>query len=116
MSRWKILHGVQHSPLELLREISNLKARGLRLARSQRRSISPSVRRCILNLLTHGEDAACAVEKGRIPLSSQCRSLTLTRAGIQQGTMRGIRRQDLTGRKLLYRQAHHELRKPKGSA
>ena len=106
----------QHSPLELLREISNLKARGYKASQIAKKiDLAISYVVGILNLLTHGEERLlCAVEKGRIPLSVAMQIADADEAGIQQALCAAYEDKTLRGRKLLTVRRIIELRKAKG--
>lgn len=69
----------QHSPVELLREISNLKTRGYNTTEIAKKiDLAKSYVSGISHLLDHGEDRLlAAVEKGRI--RSRCKLPTRTR-------------------------------------
>ena len=108
----------QHSPLELLREISNLKARGYKTSQIAKKiDLAETYVAGILNLLAHGEERLlCAVEKGRIPLSVAMQIANADEAGIQQALCDAYEDKTLRGRKLLTVGASSTRAKPKGSA
>lgn len=106
----------QHSPLELLREISNLKSRGYKTSQIAKKiDLTHSYVVGISNLLAHGEERLLyAVEKGRIPLSVAMQIAGTDEAGIQQALCAAYEDNTLRGRKLLTVKRIIELRKAKG--
>jgi len=105
----------RHSPLELLREIGNLKARGYRPGQiAEKTDLSDTYVAGITNLLAHGEERLlCAVEKGRIPLSVAIQIANADEAGIQQVLCEAYEGHTLRGRKLLAVRRIIELRNAK---
>jgi hypothetical protein len=71
----------QIRPLELLREIDNLKSRGYSTAEIAKKiDVTKSYVGGIVHLLRNGEERLLyAVEKGRVPCQLQCKSPTRTR-------------------------------------
>jgi ParB family chromosome partitioning protein len=106
----------QHSPIELLREISNLKSRGYNTAEIARKiDLAKSYVVGIAHLLDHGEERLlAAVEKGRIPLSVAMQIANSDEAGIQRALCEAYEDKTLRGRKLLTVRKIIEQRKSKG--
>jgi ParB family chromosome partitioning protein len=106
----------RHSPLELLREIGNLKGRGYRPGQiAEKIDLSDTYVAGITNLLEHGEERLLsAVEKGRIPLSVAIQIANADEANIQQVLCEAYEGHTLRGRKLIAVRRIIELRKAKG--
>ena len=104
------------SPVELLREINNLRARGYNTAEIAKKiDLAKSYVSGIGHLLDHGEDRLlAAVEKGRIPLSVAMQISTSDEAGIQQALCDAYEDKTLRGRKLLIVRRIVEQRKANG--
>ncbi|MCL4850296.1 MAG: ParB N-terminal domain-containing protein [Bryobacteraceae bacterium] len=106
----------QHSPVELLREISNLKSRGYNTTEIAKKiDLTKSYVVGIAHLLDHGEERLLsAVEKGRIPLSVAMEIANSDEAGIQKALCEAYEDKTLRGRKLLAVRRIIEQRKSKG--
>jgi ParB family transcriptional regulator, chromosome partitioning protein len=106
----------QHSPVELLREISNLKARGYSTTEIAKKiDLAKSYVSGISHLLDHGEDRLlAAVEKGRIPLSVAMQIANSDEAGMQRILCEAYEDKTLRGQKLLAVRRIIEQRKSKG--
>ncbi len=104
------------SPVELLREINNLRARGYNTGEIAKKiDLAKSYVSGIGHLLDHGEDRLlAAVEKGRIPLSVAMQISTSDEAGIQQALCDAYEDKTLRGRKLLIVRRIVEQRKANG--
>jgi ParB family transcriptional regulator, chromosome partitioning protein len=91
------------SPVELLREISNLKTRGYNSSEIAKKiDHAKSYVSGVIHLLDHGEERLLsAVEKGRIPLSVAMQISDADEAGIQQALCDAYEDKTLRGRKLL---------------
>lgn len=105
-----------HSPLELLREISKLKSRGYKTRQIAKKiDLTETYVAGICNLLAHGEERLlCAVEKGRIPLSVAMQIANSDEAGVQQALCEAYEGNALRGRKLQTVRRIIDLRKAKG--
>jgi ParB family chromosome partitioning protein len=105
-----------HAPLELMREINNLKSRGYNTTDIAKKiDLAKSYVIGIAHLLDHGEDRLlAAVDKGRIPLSVAMQISTSDDAGIQQALCDAYENKTLRGRKLLTVRKIIEQRKTKG--
>src|ERR1700692_2169591 len=92
----------RHSPLELLREIGNLRTRGYSVADIAKKiDLSRNYVSGIVHLLDHGEDRLiAAVEKGRIPLSVAIQISNADEAGVQRALSEAYDDQTLRGKKL----------------
>lgn len=92
-----------HSPVELLREVSTLKARGYGTAEIAKKiDLAKSYVTGICHLLEKGEERLlAAVEKGRIPVSVAMQISDADEAGIQQALCDAYEDKTLRGRKLL---------------
>ncbi len=106
----------QMRPLELLREISNLKTRGYSSAEIAKKiDVDRSYVTGIAHLLKNGEERLLnAVEKGRIPLSVAIQIANADDEGIQQALCQAYEEKTLRGRRLLTVRRIIELRKTKG--
>lgn len=104
------------SPVELFREISNLKARGYSTAEIAKKiDMTKTYVVGIAHLLDHGEDRLlAAVEKGRIPLSVAMQISDSDETGIQQALCDAYEDKTLRGRKLLAVRRLVEERKANG--
>ena len=105
-----------HAPLELMREINNLKSRGYNTTDIAKKiDLAKSSVIGIAHLLDHGEDRLlAAVDKGRIPLYVAMQISTSDDAGIQQALCDAYENKTLRGRKLLTVRKIIEQRKTKG--
>ena len=90
------------SPVELMREVSNLKARGYNAVQiSQKIDMAKSYITGICHLLEHGEERLlAAVDKGRLPLSVAMQIANSDEEGIQKALCEAYEGQSLRGRKL----------------
>jgi ParB family chromosome partitioning protein len=106
----------QHAPLELMREINNLKSRGYNTTEIAKKiDLAKSYVIGISHLLDHGEERLlAAVEKGRIPLSVAMQISNSDEAGIQQALCDAYENKTLRGRKLLTVRKIIEQRKARG--
>ena len=106
----------QPAPLELMREINNLKSRGYNTTDIAKKiDLAKSYVIGIAHLLDHGEERLlAAVDKGRIPLSVAMQISTSDDAGIQQALCDAYENKALRGRKLLTVRKIIEQRKAKG--
>ena len=106
----------QVSPLELLREISNLKSRGYSNSEIAKKiDVKKPYVAGIVHLLKHGEERLLvAVEKGRIPLSIAIQIATATEDEIQRSLCQAYEEKTLRGRKLITVKRIIELRKTNG--
>lgn len=93
----------QLRPLELLREISSLKARGYGTVEIAKKiDVHKSYVAGITHLLKNGEERLItAVEKGRIPLSVAMQIANADEEGIQRALCQAYEDKTLRGRKLL---------------
>ena len=106
----------QIRPLELLREISNLKTRGYSTTDiANKIDVHKTHVTGIIHLLKNGEERLIyAVEKGRIPLSVAMQIANADEDGIQQALCQAYEEKTLRGRKLLTVRRIIELRKANG--
>jgi ParB family chromosome partitioning protein len=106
----------QIRPLELLREISNLRTRGYSTADIAKKiDVHKSYVGGITHLLKNGEERLLsAVEKGRMPLSVAMQIADADEDGIQQALCQAYEDKTLRGRKLLTVRRIIELRKANG--
>jgi ParB family chromosome partitioning protein len=106
----------QIRPLELLREISNLRTRGYSPTDIARKiDVHRTYVAGIIHLLKNGEERLLlAVEKGRVPLSVAIQIANADEEGIQQALCQAYEEKTLRGRKLLTVRRIVELRKMKG--
>jgi ParB family chromosome partitioning protein len=105
-----------HSPVELLREISTLKARGYSTTEIAKKiDLGKSYVAGICHLLDHGEERLlAAVDKGRVPVSVAMQISDADEAGIQQALCDAYEDKTLRGRKLLTVRRLIEQRKMNG--
>jgi ParB family chromosome partitioning protein len=106
----------QHSPVELLGEISKLKSRGYSTTEIAKKiDLAQSYVIGISHLLEHGEERLlAAVEKNRIPLSVAMQIANSDEQGIQRVLCDAYEDKTLRGRKLLAVRRIIEQRKSKG--
>jgi ParB family transcriptional regulator, chromosome partitioning protein len=105
-----------HSPVELLREISGLKSRGYNTTEIAKKiDLAKSYVIAIVHLLDHGEERLlAAVEKGRIPVSVAMQIADTDEAGVQRALADAYEDKTLRGRKLLTVRRIVEHRKTNG--
>ena len=105
-----------HSPVELLREITTLKARGYNTTEIAKKiDLAKSYVAGICHLLDHGEERLlAAVDKGRVPVSVAMQISNADEAGIQQALCDAYEDKTLRGRKLLTVRRLIEQRKANG--
>ena len=105
-------------PLELLREISNLKSRGYSTADIARKiDIHKTYVAGITHLLKHGEERLLtAVDKGRVPLSVAMQISVADDDGIQKALHQAYEDKTLRGRRLLTVRRIVEMRKNHGKS
>jgi ParB family chromosome partitioning protein len=106
----------QRSPVELLREVTTLKARGYTVADiAEKIDMAKSYIGGICHLLDHGEERLlAAVDKGKLPLSVAMLIANADEAGIQNALCEAYEDQSLRGRKLLTIRKIIEQRTAKG--
>jgi ParB family chromosome partitioning protein len=106
----------QIRPLELLREIDSLKARGYNTTEIAKKiDVTKSYVVGIAHLLKNGEERLLhAVDKGRIPLSVAMQIADADEEGIQRALCQAYEDKTLRGRKLLTVRRIIELRKANG--
>jgi ParB family chromosome partitioning protein len=106
----------QIRPLELMREISNLKSRGYTTVQiAQKIDVHKTYVAGIIQLLKNGEERLLyAVDKGRVPLSVAMQIATTDEEGIQKALHQAYEDKTLRGRKLLTVRRVIELRKANG--
>ena len=106
------------SPVELLKEINNLKSRGYANKEIAKKiDLAMSYVNGVVHLLQHGEERLLtAVEKGRIPLSVAMQISNADEAGIQDALCAAYEDKTLRGRKLLTVRKIVEQRKNKGKS
>jgi ParB family chromosome partitioning protein len=106
----------QLRPVELLREISSLKARGYTTAEiAQKIDVHKSYIAGITHLLKNGEERLLnAVERGRVPLSVAIQIANADEEGLQRALHQAYEDKTLRGRKLLTVRRIIELRKTNG--
>jgi ParB family transcriptional regulator, chromosome partitioning protein len=106
----------QIRPLELLREISNLRTRGYSPTDIAKKiDVHRSYVTGIIHLLKNGEERLLlAVEKGRIPLSVAIEIANADEDGIQKALCQAYEEKTLRGRRLLTVRRIIEIRKTKG--
>src|SRR6185312_3670508 len=104
------------APIELMREISSLKARGYNVKEiSQKIDMAKSYVTGICHLLEHGEERLlAAVDKGRLPVSVAMQIANSDEDGIQPALCEAYEDQSLRGRKLHMIRSIIEQRKEKG--
>lgn len=108
----------QHRPLELLREITNLKARGYSTQEiAQKIDVHKTYVSCIAQLIKKGEERLLhAVEKGRVPLSVAMQIANTDEEGIQKALHQAYEDKTLRGRKLLTVRRIIEMRNANGKS
>lgn len=106
----------QQRPLELLREITNLKSRGYTTAEIAKKiDVAKSYVTAVVHLLKKGEERLLyAVEKGRIPLSVAIQIADADEEGLQRALCQAYEDKTLRGRKLLTVRRLIEMRKVNG--
>ena len=106
----------QIRPLELLREVNNLKSRGYSTSEIAKKiDVTKPYVSGIIHLLKNGEERLLyAVEKGRIPLSVAMQIADTDEEGIQRALCQAYEEKTLHGRKLLTVRRIIELRKAIG--
>jgi ParB family chromosome partitioning protein len=106
----------QQRPLELLREITNLKAKGYTTAEIAKKiDVAKSYVTAVVHLLKKGEERLiCAVEKRRIPLSVAMQIADADEEGLQRALCQAYEDKTLRGRKLLTVRRIIEMRKANG--
>ena len=106
----------QIRPLELLREINNLKSRGYSTGEIAKKiDVTKSYVGGIVHLLKNGEERLLyAVEKGRIPLSVAMQIADTDEEGVQKALCQAYEEKTLRGRKLLTVRRIIEMRKAIG--
>ena len=106
----------RHSPLELLREIGNLRTRGYSVAEIAKKiDLSRNYVSGIVHLLDHGEERLlAAVDKGRIPLSVAIEVSNADEAGVQRALCEAYEDQTLRGKKLFLVRRIIDQRKTSG--
>jgi ParB family transcriptional regulator, chromosome partitioning protein len=106
----------QIRPVELLREIGNLKTRGYSTNDiANKIDVHKSYVTGIIHLLKNGEERLLnAVEKGRIPLSVAIQIANADDDGIQQALCQAYEEKTLRGRRLLTVRRIIEVRKANG--
>jgi ParB family transcriptional regulator, chromosome partitioning protein len=106
----------QQRPLELLREITNLKSRGYNTAEIAKKiDVAKSYVTAVVHLLKKGEERLLyAVEKGRIPLSVAIQIADADEEGLQRALCQAYEDKTLRGRKLLTVRRIIEMRKTNG--
>jgi len=92
----------RHTPVELLREIGNLRSRGYSVADIAKKiDLSRNYVSGIVHLLDHGEERlVTAVEKGKIPLSVAVQISNSDDIGVQRALSEAYDDQTLRGKKL----------------
>lgn len=108
----------QIRPLELLREIGNLRSRGYGTAEiASKIDIHKSYVSGVTHLLKHGEERLlAAVDKGRVPLSVAMQIASADEEGIQKALHQAYEDKTLRGRKLLTVRRIVEMRKNLGKS
>lgn len=106
----------QQRPLELLREITNLKAKGYSTAEIAKKiDVAKSYVSAVVHLLKKGEERLIyAVEKRRIPLSVAMQIADADEEGLQRALCQAYEDKTLRGRKLLTVRRIIEMRKANG--
>ena len=106
----------QQRPLEVLREITNLKSRGYTtVAIAKKIDVAKSYVVGVVHLLKNGEEhLLSAVEKNRIPLSVAIQIASADEEGLQRALCDAYEDKTLRGRKLLTVRRIIELRKANG--
>lgn len=106
----------QHKPLELLREIGNLKTRGYTVPMiAKKTGMSKEYVHAICHLLTEGEERLlAAVESGRIPMSVALDIAGTEDEGVQEALADAYQRGLLRGKKLVEAKKLVERRRTQG--
>ena len=106
----------QIRPVELLREIENLKSRGYTTTEIAKKiDVAKSYVTGVTHLLKNGEERLLhAVDKGRIPLSVAMQIANADEEGIQRALCQAYEDKTLRGRKLLIIRRIIEMRKANG--
>jgi len=106
----------QHSAVELIREIRNMKERGYSHAEIARKTdLDVTYVRGILQLLARGEERLLqAVEKGQLPLSIAITIATADDKAVQRALQDAYERNDLRGRALHRARRLIESRRARG--
>jgi ParB family chromosome partitioning protein len=106
----------QIRPVELLREIENLKSRGYTTTEIAKKiHVAKSYVTGVAHLLKNGEERLLhAVDKGRIPLSVAMQIANADEEGIQRAFCQAYEDKTLRGRKLLTVRRIIEMRKANG--
>lgn len=106
----------QHSPVELVREISQLKNRGYTVTEIARKTdLDVTYVRGIIQLLAKGEHRLLnAVEKREIPVSIAVTIATAEDKDVQKALTEAYEKHDLRGKKLLRARRLIEARKMRG--
>jgi len=106
----------QQRPLELLREIENLRSRGYNTTEIAKKiDVTKAYVVGIVQLLKNGEERLLtAVEKGRIPLSVAMQIASADEDGIQRALCQAYEEKTLRGRRLLTVRRIIEMRKANG--
>lgn len=107
----------QHSPVELVREISALKERGYSVHDiAKKTDLDVSYVRGIIQLLAKGEkQLLVAVERGQIPVSIAVIIATADDKAVQRALTEAYERNDLRGKALLRARRLIEARRVRGS-
>jgi ParB family chromosome partitioning protein len=105
-----------YQPIELLREIGNLKSRGYSTIEIAKKiDVNKSYVTGIFHLLNCGEEFLInAVEKGRVPLSVAIKISNADEEGLQKALCQAYEENSLRGHKLLTVRRIIELRKANG--
>jgi len=108
----------QHSPVELVNAISNLKERGYTYAQIARKTdLATSYVQKINQLLTKGEERLVrAVEKGQIPITIAITIASSDDKAIQKALADAYEKNDLRGKQLLTARRLIETRRIKGKS
>ncbi len=106
----------RHAPLELLREIGNLRTRGYSITEVAKKiDLSRNYVAGIVRLLDHGEERLLAgVEKGRIPLSVAIEISNTDEEGVQRALCEAYEDRTLWGKKLFVVRRIIDQRKASG--
>lgn len=108
----------QHSPVELVREIGQLKHRGYTISEiAKKTDLDATYIRGIIQLLAKGEDRLlAAVEKREIPVSIAVTIATADDKDIQKALAEAYEKHDLRGKKLIRAKRLMEARQVRGKA
>lgn len=108
----------QHSPVELLREISQLKERGYSITEIARKTdLDTTYIRGIIQLLVKGEHRLLsAVEKHEVPMSVAITIATANDKDVQRALAEAYEKHDLRGRALIKAKRLIEDRRSKGKS